>query len=64
MPREVDLPPPQAVVGRARERVMVVVPGLSERKHGSQATLVDWSSMSNRRRPKKWQIEFTDQVTW
>ena len=30
----------------------------------SQATLVDLSSISNRRRPKKWQIELIDQVTW
>ena len=33
-PGGVDLPPPQAVVSRPRERVMVVVPGLSEREHG------------------------------
>ena len=30
----------------------------------SQKTLVEWSSMSNLRLPKKWQTEFTDQVTW
>src|SRR5215475_9226204 len=30
----------------------------------SQKTLVDLSSMSKRREPKKWQIELTDQVTW
>ncbi len=30
----------------------------------SQPTFVDWSSMSKRRRPKKWQIELTDHVTW
>ena len=30
----------------------------------SHQTLVDLSSMSKRRRPKMWQIEFTDQVTW
>ena len=30
----------------------------------SQSTFVDWSSMSKRRRPKKWQTELIDQVTW
>ena len=30
----------------------------------SQKTLVDWSSTSKRRLPKKWQTELTDQVTW
>jgi hypothetical protein len=29
----------------------------------SQNTFVDWSSVSNRRRPKKWQIELMLQVT-
>ena len=30
----------------------------------SQKTLVEWSSTSKRRLPKKWQTELTDQVTW
>jgi hypothetical protein len=30
----------------------------------SQKTLVEWSSMANRRRPKKWQIELIDHVMW
>ena len=30
----------------------------------TQVTLVDSSSVSKRRRPKKWQTEFTLQVTW
>ena len=30
----------------------------------SQATLVEWSSMSKRRRPKKWQTELIDHVMW
>ena len=28
-----------------------------------QKTFVEWSSTSNRRVPKKWQIELIDQVT-
>jgi hypothetical protein len=30
----------------------------------SQKTLVEWSSTSKRRRPKKWQIELTDRSAW
>ena len=30
----------------------------------SHATLVEWSSMSKRRRPKKWHTELIDHVTW
>ena len=30
----------------------------------SQNTLVEWSSTSKRREPKKWQTELIDQVTW
>ena len=30
----------------------------------SQKTFVDWSSVLNRRRPKKWQIELIEKVTW
>ena len=30
----------------------------------SQKTLVEWSSTSKRREPKKWQTELIDQVTW
>ena len=30
----------------------------------SQNTFVDLSSVSNRRRPKKWQIELIEKVTW
>src|ERR687887_883171 len=30
----------------------------------SQRTLVEWSSIGKRRRPKKWQTELIDQVTW
>ena len=55
---------PQAVGGRARERVVVVVPRLAERRQRQPETLVEWSSMSKRRRPKKWQTELIDHVTW
>ena len=30
----------------------------------SQKTLVEWSSTSKRRVPKKWQTELIDQVMW
>ena len=30
----------------------------------SHHTFVEWSSTAKRRRPKKWQIELIDHVTW
>ena len=63
--REVDLVPLQAVRGRARERVVVVVPRLAEATGARARTR---SSTGPRRRsggaPKKWQTELIDQVTW
>ena len=55
--RRVELPAAQAVAVRAREGVVVVVPGLAERRQRQPPTLVDWSSTSKRRGPKKWQTE-------
>ena len=51
--------------GRARERVVVVVPGLAERRRARARTR--WSTGPRRRSggvPKKWQTELIDQVTW
>ena len=49
---------------RAREGVVVVMPRLAQRRERDHQTLVEWSSVANRRAPWKWQIELIDQVTW
>ena len=62
---EVELPPAQAVEGRAREGVVVVVPALAEGRAGRRPTRCGCGrGVSKARLPKVWQTELTLQVTW
>ena len=61
---DVDLPPAQAVPGRGREGVVVVVPPLAQRQDPEQELFRLWSASGYGRLPHRWQTELTLQVTW
>ena len=56
------VPAGEAVVCRGRERVVIVVPGLAERRQREPGEVAGAVVVPKDRRPKKWQSELTEKV--